>query len=88
MPENQSQRNDERRADPDRKAKARPAPEETRSFDQDGEDETDLGEGEVGTSYEPSTVQVNRARMQGDGVGQKDLDRQRDPTGDKSYEEY
>jgi hypothetical protein len=48
----------------------------------------ELGEGYAGTTYEPSTVQVNRARMQGDGVGQKDLDYQRDPTGDKSYEEF
>jgi hypothetical protein len=53
-----------------------------------GQDQTDLGDGYVGTTYEPSTVEVNRARMQGDGVGQKDLDYQRDPTGDKSYEEY
>jgi hypothetical protein len=53
-----------------------------------GQDQTDLGEGYVGTTYEPSTVEVNRARVQGDGVGQKDLDYQRDPTGDKSYEEY
>ena len=53
-----------------------------------GEDRTDLREGQVGTTYEPSTVEVNRAREQGDGVGQKDLDYQRDPTGDKSYEEY
>lgn len=68
--------------------KARPEPEERAVDASRGEDETDLGEGYVGTTYEPSTVEVNRAREQGDGVGQKDLDYQRDPTGDKSYEEY
>jgi hypothetical protein len=30
-------------------------------------------------TYQPSTPQVNRARMQGGGVGQKDLDLQQDP---------
>jgi hypothetical protein len=38
-------------------------------------------------TYEPSTVQVNRGREQGLGMGQKDLDYQRDPTGDLSVEQ-
>jgi hypothetical protein len=28
----------------------------------------------------PTTVQANRARMQGNGVGQKEINAQRDPT--------
>ena len=36
---------------------------------------------------EPSHVQANRARQQGNGVGQKDLDAQRDPTGEPSAEQ-
>ena len=40
--------------------------------DQDGAERT----------YDPSTVEVNRARQQGGGVGQTDLDRQRDPAGE------
>ena len=32
-------------------------------------------------TYEPSTVEVNRGREQGLGVGQKDIDYQHDPTG-------
>ena len=34
-------------------------------------------------TYEPSQVQANRARQQGNGVGQKDLDAQRDPGGEQ-----
>jgi hypothetical protein len=30
-------------------------------------------------TYQPSTVQSNRARMQGNGVGQKEMDAQQDP---------
>lgn len=30
-------------------------------------------------TYQPSTPEVNRARMQGGGVGQQDMDMQRDP---------
>jgi hypothetical protein len=30
-------------------------------------------------SYMPSTTEVNRARIQGNGVGQKDMDLQQDP---------
>jgi hypothetical protein len=32
-------------------------------------------------TYEPDTIEVNRAREQGLGVGQKDIDYQKDPTG-------
>jgi hypothetical protein len=32
-------------------------------------------------TYEPSTIEVNRGREQGLGVGQKDIDYQHDPTG-------
>jgi len=32
-------------------------------------------------TYEPSTVEVNRGRERGLGVGQKDIDYQHDPTG-------
>lgn len=39
-------------------------------------------------TYDPSTVEVNRARLQGQGVGQKDLDYQRDPTRAESAEQY
>jgi hypothetical protein len=31
-------------------------------------------------TYMPSTSQVNRARVQGNGVGQQDLDAQQDPS--------
>jgi hypothetical protein len=33
-------------------------------------------------TYQPSTTSVNRARMQGNGVGQQDMDMQQDPTQD------
>jgi len=33
-------------------------------------------------TYQPNTVQTNRARMQGNGVGQKEMDGQRDPNRD------
>ncbi len=39
-------------------------------------------------TYEPSTVQANLAREQGSGVGQKDIDYQRDPTGARSADQY
>ena len=38
--------------------------------------------------YNPSTVQVNRARQQGIGVGQKDMDRQHDPTRLRSADQF
>jgi len=37
-------------------------------------------------TYDPSNVEATRGRMQGLGVGQTDLDRQRDPTGADSTE--
>ena len=37
-------------------------------------------------TYEPSTVEANRARQQGNGVGRKDLDAQRDPGGERPPE--
>lgn len=40
-----------------------------------------------GDTYDPSTVQVNRGREQGLGMGQKDLDYQRDATGALSFEQ-
>lgn len=39
-------------------------------------------------TYSPSTVAVNRSRMQGGGVGAQDIDMQRDPTGARSAEQY
>jgi len=44
-------------------------------------------EGAPDDVYDPSTVQVNRGREQGLGMGQKDLDYQRDPTGFRSAEQ-
>ena len=38
--------------------------------------------------YTPSRAEVNRNREQGGGVGQQDLDTQRDPTGRNSSEQY
>ncbi len=51
----------------------------------------DEGEGTADRSdrtFEPSKVQVNRGREQGLGVGQKEIDYQRDPTGADSAEQY
>jgi hypothetical protein len=49
--------------------------------------DTTVGQiGEAG--YAPSTVETNRARIQGGGVGQTDLDQQRDPTTRDSSEKY
>ena len=42
--------------------------------------------GEVG--YAPSTVEINRSRIQGAGVGQTELNQQRDPTTRDSSEKY
>ena len=42
---------------------------------------TDAGGEDRGDTYEPTTVEANRARQQGGGVGQKDLDAQHDPNG-------
>ena len=47
--------------------------------------ETGVGqEGQAG--YAPSAVESTRTRMQGGGMGQVDLDQQRDPTGHDSSE--
>jgi hypothetical protein len=53
--------------------------EKLRSRDQYGAG-ADTGEAPEDT-YEPSAVEVNRAREQGLGVGQKDIDYQHDPIG-------
>ena len=45
-------------------------------------------EGHVGSTYDPSRIEANRARMQGGGVGQSDMDLQRDPTRADSTEHY
>ena len=51
--------------------------------EQDPAQEMESGEVSVGQAgqvgYSPSTVEVNRARVQGVGMGQSDLDRQQDP---------
>jgi hypothetical protein len=39
------------------------------------------------TSYSPTSVQVDRARMQGLGVGARDLDGQREPTDELRLEQ-
>lgn len=39
-------------------------------------------------TYEPDTVAVNRGREQGLGVGQKDIDYQRDPMGTTPAERW
>ena len=39
-------------------------------------------------TYNPSVQQVNRARIQGVGVGQKELNTQHDPTRYNSAEQY
>jgi hypothetical protein len=36
--------------------------------------------GERDRTFDPSEIEATRAREQGVGVGQKELDRQRDPT--------
>ena len=46
------------------------------------------GAGQEERSYDPSDVEATRARMQGGGVGQKDLDAQRDPTRADSTQHY
>ena len=53
-----------------------------------GEAERGDEPGRLDDVYDPSTVEVNRGRVQGLGVGQKDLDYQRDPTGAASAEQY
>ena len=66
----------------DGRAESRPGPSratptgEGRSFSQDAEDAGDP----AGASMEPDTVEINRAREQGAGVGARDIQGQRDPT--------
>lgn len=50
---------------------------EDRSFQTRPGDVEPIGE-DGGSSYNPSTVEASRAREQGAGVGQRDMDRQRD----------
>ena len=49
--------------------------------------ETSIGQG-GGPGYTPSAVESTRSRMQGGGVGQTDLNQQRDPTTRDSSEKY
>jgi len=44
--------------------------------------------GDGGYTFDPSTVEANRLRMQGGGVGQKEIDRQRDPNRLNDSEKY
>lgn len=46
------------------------------------------GTGDSPTTYEPTMEQVNNGRVQGLGVGQKDIDYQRDPTRADSTEKF
>ena len=49
--------------------------------------DTDVGQaGEAG--YAPSAVESTRARVQGGGMGQTDLNQQRDPTRRDSSEKF
>jgi hypothetical protein len=41
-----------------------------------------------GVGYAPSTLESTRTRMQGGGMGQADLNQQRDPTTRDSSEKY
>ena len=45
-----------------------------------GGEGNDLGAGGESDTYDPATVEVNRSRLQGAGMSQSDLDKQRDPT--------
>ena len=47
-----------------------------------------LAAGQEERSYDPSDVEATRARQQGGGVGQKDLDAQRDATQADSSEHF
>ena len=50
--------------------------------------QTDAAREDRDETYDPSEVEATRSRMQGDGVGAKDLDRQRDPTRARSADQY
>jgi hypothetical protein len=52
------------------------------------EGEIDKGDGHAGPTYDPDPAAVSNARMQGIGMGQKDLVYQRDPTRADSSEHY
>jgi hypothetical protein len=51
------------------------------------DDRTSAAPAETPT-YDPSSVEVDRGREQGLGMGQRDLDRQKDPTGAAPGETY
>ena len=55
---------------------------------QDRGPETDEGVSDSGETFEPTMPQVNRSRAQGLGVGQKELNYQRDPTRAASADRY
>jgi hypothetical protein len=46
------------------------------------------GTGDNESTFEPTMPQVNNSRTQGLGVGQKEIDYQRDPTRPDSTEHY
>ena len=60
--------------------------------DQDPAQELESGETDVGQAgqagYAPSAVESTRSRMQGGGMGQTDLNQQRDPTTRDSSEKF
>ena len=49
--------------------------------------ETPIGQA-GGAGYAPSAIESTRSREQGAGMGQKDLDQQRDPTTRDGSEKY
>jgi hypothetical protein len=90
-----SERNDG--APPNRSPQERKVDDERREIERGvyerrtaGDQDVDTGEGVEAnpSAYEPSTVEVNRGRGQGLGVGQKDIDYQRDATGAPSADKY
>ena len=60
--------------------------------EQDPAQESESQDTEIGQSgpvgYAPSAVESTRTRVQGGGVGQTDLNQQRDPTTRDSSEKY
>jgi hypothetical protein len=60
--------------------------------EQDPAQEAEMDGVEIGQNgpvgYAPSKVESTRARMQGGGMGQTDLNQQGDPTQDDSTEKY
>ena len=61
---------------------------EDKQTQQDDEPAPSEGLGDNDSTYEPTREQVNNGRVQGLGVGQKDIDYQRDPTRADSTEKY